>query len=50
MFERACDNVLSYWTYPDEQEIGVAARLAETVHVRTLNRTLLDKYRVGALA
>ena len=39
------DNPLLSWAYRDENEIGLAACVAETAHPRGLGRLLLEKYR-----
>jgi len=39
-------NPKTYWAYCDESEIGHATRMAERVHVRTLNFELMDRYRI----
>ena len=39
-------NPRSFWNYRDEHEIGVAASLAESSHIKTLPSTSLQKYKV----
>ena len=34
-----------HWCYADEREIGNAATLSETMHPRTLNKVLMQRYR-----
>ena len=40
------DNPRACWCYADEGEIGVAVKIAQSVHVLTLGKALLDKYRL----
>ena len=40
------DNPKESWAYLDESEIGHATNMAERLHTRTLNRELMDRYRL----
>jgi hypothetical protein len=40
------DGPRTSWCYADEGEIGKATRIAEAVHVQTLSKSLLEKYRL----
>ena len=39
-------NPRSFWNYLDEHEIGVAARVSESVHPKTLPYAALEKYQI----
>ena len=39
-------NPASSWNYQDEGEIGIAAKMAESVHIRTLPTAAMEKYLV----
>ena len=41
-------NPWSSWNYTDEGAIGIASDVAESVHVNTLPRAVMDKYLVWA--
>ena len=38
-------NPMEFWCYPDESEIGAATRVAESLHVSKLHRTVIRKHR-----
>ena len=40
------DSPRASWCYADEGEIGKCVAIAEAVHVKTLNKALLEKYRL----
>ena len=44
--EELADSPADSWAYQDEDTIGEAARLAKSLHCMTLQRTLMQKYRV----
>ena len=44
--EDLADSPADSWAYQDEDTIGEAARLAKSLHCMTLQRTLMQKYRV----
>jgi hypothetical protein len=35
------------WCYADEDAIGKAAKIAESCHIRTLHRVVMERYRLG---
>ena len=39
-------NPRSWWCYQDEGQIGMAARICESVHIATLSKTCMEKYLV----
>ena len=47
IFEDAAGNPRDEWCYTDESEIGACAEMAGNLHANSLQRTLLERYRVG---
>ena len=39
-------NPIWFWCYPDESEIGAAAKIAESVHVSNVHKSVIRKHRL----
>ena len=44
-----CENPRDHWCYGDESEIGVAAKIVETLRLATIPKEIMNKYRAGDL-